>query len=49
MTRLRIGIHSDLREHGDQAAVYRETLELFTRDVAPALGWAGAGSSAGRR
>jgi alkanesulfonate monooxygenase SsuD/methylene tetrahydromethanopterin reductase-like flavin-dependent oxidoreductase (luciferase family) len=31
MTRLRIGIHSDLREHGDQAAVYRETLDLFTR------------------
>ncbi len=31
MTRLRIAIHSDLREHGDQAAVYRETVDLFTR------------------
>jgi alkanesulfonate monooxygenase SsuD/methylene tetrahydromethanopterin reductase-like flavin-dependent oxidoreductase (luciferase family) len=31
MTRLRIAIHSDLREHGDQATVYRETLDLFTR------------------
>ncbi len=31
MTRLRIAIHSDLREHGDQAAVYRETLDLFAR------------------
>jgi alkanesulfonate monooxygenase SsuD/methylene tetrahydromethanopterin reductase-like flavin-dependent oxidoreductase (luciferase family) len=31
VTRPRIGIHSDLREHGDQAAVYRETLDLFTR------------------
>ena len=31
MTGLRIAIHSDLRERGDQAAVYRETLELFTR------------------
>ena len=31
MTRLRIAIHSDLRERGDQAAVYRETLDLFTR------------------
>jgi alkanesulfonate monooxygenase SsuD/methylene tetrahydromethanopterin reductase-like flavin-dependent oxidoreductase (luciferase family) len=31
MTRLRIAIHSDLREHGDQAVVYRETLDLFTR------------------
>ncbi|KHK96696.1 hypothetical protein LK09_14115 [Microbacterium mangrovi] len=28
---LRIGIHSDLREHGDQAAVYREQLDLFER------------------
>jgi alkanesulfonate monooxygenase SsuD/methylene tetrahydromethanopterin reductase-like flavin-dependent oxidoreductase (luciferase family) len=27
---LRIAIHSDLREHGDQAQVYRENLELFT-------------------
>ena len=26
MTRLRIAIHSDLREHGEQAAVYREYL-----------------------
>jgi alkanesulfonate monooxygenase SsuD/methylene tetrahydromethanopterin reductase-like flavin-dependent oxidoreductase (luciferase family) len=31
LTRLRIAIHSDLREHGDQAAVYGETLDLFTR------------------
>lgn len=31
MTRLRIAIHSDLREHGDQATVYRETLGLFAR------------------
>lgn len=31
MTRLRIAIHSDLREHGDQATVYRETLDLFAR------------------
>ena len=30
MTRLRIAIHSDLREHGDQATVYREALDLFT-------------------
>ncbi len=29
--RLRIGIHSDLREHGEQAAVYRSTLDLFVR------------------
>jgi alkanesulfonate monooxygenase SsuD/methylene tetrahydromethanopterin reductase-like flavin-dependent oxidoreductase (luciferase family) len=29
VTRLRIAIHSDLREHGEQAAVYRETLGLF--------------------
>ena len=29
MTRLRVALHSDLREHGDQAAVYRETLDLF--------------------
>ncbi len=29
--RLRIGIHSDLREHGEQAAVYRQTLDLFVR------------------
>jgi len=27
---LRIGIHSDLREHGEQAGVYRQTLDLFT-------------------
>jgi hypothetical protein len=26
---LRVAIHSDLREHGEQAAVYRETLDLF--------------------
>lgn len=31
MSGLRIGIHSDLREHGDQAEVYREQLELFAR------------------
>ncbi len=31
MTGLRVAIHSDLREHGDQANVYRETLDLFTR------------------
>ncbi len=31
MTRLRIAIHSDLREHGDQATVYRDTLDLFVR------------------
>jgi alkanesulfonate monooxygenase SsuD/methylene tetrahydromethanopterin reductase-like flavin-dependent oxidoreductase (luciferase family) len=31
VTRLRIAIHSDLREHGDQATVYRETLDLFAR------------------
>jgi alkanesulfonate monooxygenase SsuD/methylene tetrahydromethanopterin reductase-like flavin-dependent oxidoreductase (luciferase family) len=30
VTRLRIGIHSDLREHGEQATVYREALDLFT-------------------
>jgi alkanesulfonate monooxygenase SsuD/methylene tetrahydromethanopterin reductase-like flavin-dependent oxidoreductase (luciferase family) len=29
VTRLRVALHSDLREHGDQAAVYRETLDLF--------------------
>jgi alkanesulfonate monooxygenase SsuD/methylene tetrahydromethanopterin reductase-like flavin-dependent oxidoreductase (luciferase family) len=29
VSRLRIAIHSDLREHGDQATVYRETLDLF--------------------
>jgi alkanesulfonate monooxygenase SsuD/methylene tetrahydromethanopterin reductase-like flavin-dependent oxidoreductase (luciferase family) len=29
MGRLRIAIHSDLREHGDQASVYREMLSLF--------------------
>ena len=40
MTRLRIAIHSDLREHGDQAAVYRETLGLFAR--AEELGFDGA-------
>ncbi|WP_375388131.1 LLM class flavin-dependent oxidoreductase [uncultured Amnibacterium sp.] len=27
---VRIGIHSDLREHGDQAQVYRDGVELFT-------------------
>jgi hypothetical protein len=26
---LRVGLHSDLREHGPQAAVYREMLDLF--------------------
>jgi alkanesulfonate monooxygenase SsuD/methylene tetrahydromethanopterin reductase-like flavin-dependent oxidoreductase (luciferase family) len=31
VTRLRVAIHSDLREHGEQAAVYRQTLDLFTR------------------
>jgi alkanesulfonate monooxygenase SsuD/methylene tetrahydromethanopterin reductase-like flavin-dependent oxidoreductase (luciferase family) len=31
VTRLRIAIHSDLREHGEQARVYRETLDLFAR------------------
>jgi alkanesulfonate monooxygenase SsuD/methylene tetrahydromethanopterin reductase-like flavin-dependent oxidoreductase (luciferase family) len=31
VTRLRVAIHSDLREHGDQATVYGETLDLFTR------------------
>jgi alkanesulfonate monooxygenase SsuD/methylene tetrahydromethanopterin reductase-like flavin-dependent oxidoreductase (luciferase family) len=31
VTRLRVAIHSDLREHGDQATVYRETLDLFSR------------------
>jgi alkanesulfonate monooxygenase SsuD/methylene tetrahydromethanopterin reductase-like flavin-dependent oxidoreductase (luciferase family) len=30
VTRPRIAIHSDLREHGDQATIYRETLDLFT-------------------
>src|ERR1700678_3060312 len=40
MTRLRIAIHSDLREHGEQAAVYRETLGLFAR--AEELGFDGA-------
>jgi alkanesulfonate monooxygenase SsuD/methylene tetrahydromethanopterin reductase-like flavin-dependent oxidoreductase (luciferase family) len=29
VTRLRVAVHSDLRAHGDQAAVYRETLDLF--------------------
>ena len=29
--RLRIGIHSDLREHGPQAEIYRETLDHFVR------------------
>jgi alkanesulfonate monooxygenase SsuD/methylene tetrahydromethanopterin reductase-like flavin-dependent oxidoreductase (luciferase family) len=28
---MRIAIHSDLREHGDQATVYREMLSLFVR------------------
>jgi hypothetical protein len=32
--RVRIAIHSDLRERGDQAAIYRKTLELFTRATA---------------
>jgi alkanesulfonate monooxygenase SsuD/methylene tetrahydromethanopterin reductase-like flavin-dependent oxidoreductase (luciferase family) len=40
MSRLRIAIHSDLREHGEQAAVYRETLGLFAR--AEELGFDGA-------
>ena len=40
MTRLRLAIHSDLRERGEQAAVYRETLDLFTR--AEELGFDGA-------
>jgi alkanesulfonate monooxygenase SsuD/methylene tetrahydromethanopterin reductase-like flavin-dependent oxidoreductase (luciferase family) len=40
VTRLRIAIHSDLREHGEQAAVYRETLDLFSR--AEELGFDGA-------
>jgi alkanesulfonate monooxygenase SsuD/methylene tetrahydromethanopterin reductase-like flavin-dependent oxidoreductase (luciferase family) len=40
VTRLRIAIHSDLRERGEQAAVYRETLDLFTR--AEELGFDGA-------
>jgi alkanesulfonate monooxygenase SsuD/methylene tetrahydromethanopterin reductase-like flavin-dependent oxidoreductase (luciferase family) len=31
VTRLRIAIHSDLRERGDQAVVYRDTLDLFAR------------------
>jgi alkanesulfonate monooxygenase SsuD/methylene tetrahydromethanopterin reductase-like flavin-dependent oxidoreductase (luciferase family) len=30
VTRLRIAVHSDLREHGEQASVYRETLDLFS-------------------
>jgi alkanesulfonate monooxygenase SsuD/methylene tetrahydromethanopterin reductase-like flavin-dependent oxidoreductase (luciferase family) len=30
VTRLRVAIHSDLREHGEQAAVYREALDLFS-------------------
>jgi alkanesulfonate monooxygenase SsuD/methylene tetrahydromethanopterin reductase-like flavin-dependent oxidoreductase (luciferase family) len=29
--KLRIGIHSDLREHGPQAEIYRETLDHFVR------------------
>jgi alkanesulfonate monooxygenase SsuD/methylene tetrahydromethanopterin reductase-like flavin-dependent oxidoreductase (luciferase family) len=40
VTRLRIAIHSDLREHGEQAAVYRETLDLFAQ--AEELGFDGA-------
>jgi alkanesulfonate monooxygenase SsuD/methylene tetrahydromethanopterin reductase-like flavin-dependent oxidoreductase (luciferase family) len=40
VTRLRLAIHSDLRERGEQAAVYRETLDLFTR--AEELGFDGA-------
>jgi alkanesulfonate monooxygenase SsuD/methylene tetrahydromethanopterin reductase-like flavin-dependent oxidoreductase (luciferase family) len=28
---LRIAVHSDLREHGEQAQVYRDTLDLFVR------------------
>jgi hypothetical protein len=40
VTRLRVAIHSDLRERGEQAAVYRETLDLFTR--AEELGFEGA-------
>jgi alkanesulfonate monooxygenase SsuD/methylene tetrahydromethanopterin reductase-like flavin-dependent oxidoreductase (luciferase family) len=31
MSGRRIAIHSDLREHGDQATVYREMLEVFVR------------------
>jgi alkanesulfonate monooxygenase SsuD/methylene tetrahydromethanopterin reductase-like flavin-dependent oxidoreductase (luciferase family) len=31
VTALRIGLHSDLREHGHQADVYREMLGLFAR------------------
>jgi len=31
VTRLRVAVHSDLREHGDQAAVYRDTLDLFSQ------------------
>ncbi|HXW43867.1 MAG TPA: LLM class flavin-dependent oxidoreductase [Streptosporangiaceae bacterium] len=30
MIPLRIGIHSDLREHGEQASIYRQALDLFT-------------------
>ncbi len=30
---LRVGLHSDLREHGPQAAVYREMLDPFARLV----------------
>ena len=37
MSRVRIGIHPDLREHGAQDAVYREALDLFAR--AEALGF----------
>jgi alkanesulfonate monooxygenase SsuD/methylene tetrahydromethanopterin reductase-like flavin-dependent oxidoreductase (luciferase family) len=40
VTRLRIAIHSDLREHGEQRRVYRETLDLFDR--AEQLGFDGA-------
>jgi alkanesulfonate monooxygenase SsuD/methylene tetrahydromethanopterin reductase-like flavin-dependent oxidoreductase (luciferase family) len=29
VSRLRVAIHSDLREHGDQGGVYREALDLF--------------------
>lgn len=38
--RLRIAIHSDLREHGDQAQVYRDGVELFA--LADRLGFDGA-------
>jgi hypothetical protein len=39
---LTLGTYPILTEPGDQARNYRDALELFTSEVALALGWAGA-------